>query len=92
MQASQSVKADKAFIITMEQEEVIEESGLEILVVPAWKWILGNEGSLENFAKRDLPNFIWWVDLARRVGCPRSAWRHRGLRGWQAFKNVDVWQ
>lgn len=40
VQASKNVKADKVLIITIDHEEVIKESGLEILVVPAWKWVL----------------------------------------------------
>ena len=40
VKASQNVKADKLLIVTIDHEEVIKESGLEILVVPAWKWVL----------------------------------------------------
>ena len=40
VKASQKVKADKNLIITIDHEEFIKESGLEIFVVPAWKWVL----------------------------------------------------
>jgi predicted AAA+ superfamily ATPase len=32
---------EKAFIITRDQEQVISEKGLEIQVIPIWKWLLG---------------------------------------------------
>jgi predicted AAA+ superfamily ATPase len=43
VKASKQVKTDMALIITMDHEEVITESDLEISVVPAWKWILNDK-------------------------------------------------
>ena len=33
----------KAFIITYDEEEIIEEDGVTIEVIPIWKWLISAE-------------------------------------------------
>ena len=37
---NEAYKTDKNLIITFDEEEMIEENGLQIEVVPIWKWLL----------------------------------------------------
>ena len=38
--AMTDIKADKFIILTMDQEETIEQDGLKIEILPAWKWLI----------------------------------------------------
>ena len=40
----QFLNAESATIITLDEERKLTRNGLEISVIPAWKWLLGNGG------------------------------------------------
>lgn len=43
IEAMQNYKLQTGFIITEDEEETITENGLTIRILPAWKWLLGDE-------------------------------------------------
>jgi hypothetical protein len=44
LEAMKDHQLQTGFIITEDEEETIEENGIRILVLPAWKWLLGHRG------------------------------------------------
>ena len=47
IKAMNELKLKESFCITWDEEEIIEEKGKKIMLIPLWKWLLNNSESLK---------------------------------------------